>query len=210
MTFWWRTRKLGSFHSPAPATWGCTSTNWLPRHPKASSGSSASSRKWVARTLSSLIAKRTSMRLSWACSIPLSGFKAKSAQRAPAPSWMKRSMTSFSQKLKAKAEALTVGPSDQIENYMGPVINARAKENILGLHRDRQEGRPADCWRRARRRRWLFHQAHRDRRCRLQGAHFPGRDFRAGARGDQGKGFRSCSRACQRFRVRTDRRGVHQ
>ena len=31
----------------------------------------------------------------------------------------------FLAKLKSKAEGLTVGPSDELANYMGPVINAR-------------------------------------------------------------------------------------
>src|SRR5579875_3259587 len=37
----------------------------------------------------------------------------------------------FLEKLKKKAERLSVGASDDPENYMGPVINARAKESIL-------------------------------------------------------------------------------
>jgi 1-pyrroline-5-carboxylate dehydrogenase len=37
----------------------------------------------------------------------------------------------FLDKLKAKAEKLTVGPADDNGNYMGPVINNRAKESIL-------------------------------------------------------------------------------
>ncbi len=37
----------------------------------------------------------------------------------------------FLQKLKAKTEAIQVGPSDNPANYMGPVINAKAKETIL-------------------------------------------------------------------------------
>ncbi|MBV9294988.1 MAG: aldehyde dehydrogenase family protein, partial [Acidobacteriaceae bacterium] len=37
----------------------------------------------------------------------------------------------FLDKLKAKVETLTIGPSDDVANYMGPVINARAKESIL-------------------------------------------------------------------------------
>ncbi len=37
----------------------------------------------------------------------------------------------FLNKLKSKAETLTVGPSDDFKNYMGPVINGRAKESIL-------------------------------------------------------------------------------
>jgi 1-pyrroline-5-carboxylate dehydrogenase len=37
----------------------------------------------------------------------------------------------FLNKLKSKAEALTVGPADDFTNYMGPVINRRAKESIL-------------------------------------------------------------------------------
>ncbi len=48
----------------------------------------------------------------------------------------------FLEKLKAKTEALTVGSSDQIENYMGPVINARAKESILNyIETGKAEGR---------------------------------------------------------------------
>src|SRR5579875_3663673 len=37
----------------------------------------------------------------------------------------------FLQKLKAKTEALSVGAPEDRKNYMGPVINARAKESIL-------------------------------------------------------------------------------
>ncbi len=37
----------------------------------------------------------------------------------------------FLEKLKAKAEALTVGPADDPDNYMGPVINERARQSIL-------------------------------------------------------------------------------
>jgi 1-pyrroline-5-carboxylate dehydrogenase len=39
-------------------------------------------------------------------------------------------------------EALTLGPSHQIENYMGPVISARARDTILKyIETGKQEGR---------------------------------------------------------------------
>src|SRR5581483_584560 len=48
----------------------------------------------------------------------------------------------FLEKLKTKAEAITIGPPDQPENYMGPVINARAKESILNyIEAGKKEGR---------------------------------------------------------------------
>jgi 1-pyrroline-5-carboxylate dehydrogenase len=48
----------------------------------------------------------------------------------------------FLTKLKSKVEALTMGPSDQIENYMGPVISARARDTILKyIETGKQEGR---------------------------------------------------------------------
>jgi 1-pyrroline-5-carboxylate dehydrogenase len=48
----------------------------------------------------------------------------------------------FLDKLKAKAEALTVGPSDDVKNYMGPVINARARKTILDyIETGKKEGR---------------------------------------------------------------------
>ena len=48
----------------------------------------------------------------------------------------------FLEKLKAKTDGLTIGSPDRIENYMGPVINARAKENILDyIETGKQEGR---------------------------------------------------------------------
>ncbi len=48
----------------------------------------------------------------------------------------------FLEKLKAKAESLTIGPSDQVENYMGPVINERAKQSILSyIEAGKKEGR---------------------------------------------------------------------
>jgi 1-pyrroline-5-carboxylate dehydrogenase len=37
----------------------------------------------------------------------------------------------FLQKLRQRVEQITVGPADQPENYMGPVINAQAKKSIL-------------------------------------------------------------------------------
>ena len=48
----------------------------------------------------------------------------------------------FLAKLKSKTEALTMGPSDQFENYMGPVINGRARESILKyIETGKSEGR---------------------------------------------------------------------
>ena len=48
----------------------------------------------------------------------------------------------FLAKLKSKAEALTLGPPDELANYMGPVINARARDAILGyIETGKQEGR---------------------------------------------------------------------
>ncbi|MGH9655158.1 MAG: L-glutamate gamma-semialdehyde dehydrogenase [Bryobacteraceae bacterium] len=48
----------------------------------------------------------------------------------------------FLAKLKEKTEQLSLGPSDDPNNYMGPVINARAKSSILRyIETGRQEGR---------------------------------------------------------------------
>jgi 1-pyrroline-5-carboxylate dehydrogenase len=48
----------------------------------------------------------------------------------------------FLEKLKIKTEALTIGPSDRLENYMGPVINGRARDTILNyIETGKQEGR---------------------------------------------------------------------
>jgi 1-pyrroline-5-carboxylate dehydrogenase len=48
----------------------------------------------------------------------------------------------FLDKLKAKVETLTIGPSDDVKNYMGPVINARAKKSILEyIETGKKEGR---------------------------------------------------------------------
>jgi 1-pyrroline-5-carboxylate dehydrogenase len=48
----------------------------------------------------------------------------------------------FLDKLKAKVETLTIGPSEDVQNYMGPVINARAKKTILEyIETGKQEGR---------------------------------------------------------------------
>jgi 1-pyrroline-5-carboxylate dehydrogenase len=48
----------------------------------------------------------------------------------------------FLAKIKIKAEALTVGPSDELQNYMGPVINERAKASILNyIETGKKEGR---------------------------------------------------------------------
>ncbi|MGA8027685.1 MAG: L-glutamate gamma-semialdehyde dehydrogenase [Bryobacteraceae bacterium] len=48
----------------------------------------------------------------------------------------------FLDKLKTQVETLTIGPSDDVNNYMGPVINARAKETILKyIETGKKEGR---------------------------------------------------------------------
>jgi 1-pyrroline-5-carboxylate dehydrogenase len=48
----------------------------------------------------------------------------------------------FLKRLKAKTENLTVGSPEQVENYMGPVINARAKDSILRyIETGKKEGR---------------------------------------------------------------------
>jgi 1-pyrroline-5-carboxylate dehydrogenase len=48
----------------------------------------------------------------------------------------------FVEKVKAKAEALTVGAPEDLSNYMGPVINERAKTSILDyIETGKSEGR---------------------------------------------------------------------
>jgi len=48
----------------------------------------------------------------------------------------------FVEKLKKKAEALKVGPADQPDNYMGPVINDKARQSILRyIETGKREGR---------------------------------------------------------------------
>jgi 1-pyrroline-5-carboxylate dehydrogenase len=48
----------------------------------------------------------------------------------------------FLEKLKEKVNGLTVGPSDEVNNYMGPVISARAQKSILSyIEKGKQEGR---------------------------------------------------------------------
>ncbi len=48
----------------------------------------------------------------------------------------------FLAKVKSKVETLTMGPPEQIENYMGPVISARARETILKyIETGKKEGR---------------------------------------------------------------------
>jgi 1-pyrroline-5-carboxylate dehydrogenase len=48
----------------------------------------------------------------------------------------------FLEKLAPKVQALTVGPSDDLANYMGPVISARARQSILDyIEIGKKEGR---------------------------------------------------------------------
>ena len=48
----------------------------------------------------------------------------------------------FLDKLKQKVETLTIGPSDNFNNYMGPVISSRAQKTILNyIEKGKQEGR---------------------------------------------------------------------
>lgn len=48
----------------------------------------------------------------------------------------------FLDNLKQKVEGLTIGPSDDFNNYMGPVISARAQKSILSyIDKGKKEGR---------------------------------------------------------------------
>ena len=48
----------------------------------------------------------------------------------------------FLSKLKEKTEALTIGSPEELQNYMGPVINGKAKQSILNyIETGKQEGR---------------------------------------------------------------------
>ncbi len=48
----------------------------------------------------------------------------------------------FVTKLKSKVETLTLGPSEKLENYMGPVISAKARDTILSyIETGKKEGR---------------------------------------------------------------------
>jgi 1-pyrroline-5-carboxylate dehydrogenase len=48
----------------------------------------------------------------------------------------------FLSKLRQRVEQITVGPAERAENYMGPVINAKAKESILEyINIGKREGR---------------------------------------------------------------------
>lgn len=48
----------------------------------------------------------------------------------------------FLEKLQPQVAALNIGPSEDVKNYLGPVINSRAKENILKyIETGKKEGR---------------------------------------------------------------------
>ena len=49
----------------------------------------------------------------------------------------------FLEKLRHRVEGITVGPAERPENYLGPVINAKAKKSILQLHRELESPRAA-------------------------------------------------------------------
>ncbi len=116
----------------------------------------------------------------------------------------------FLEKLKAEVANLKVGPSDEPDNYMGPVINEGAQRSILDyVEIGKKEGRVIAGGSTGARRR-LLRSTDRDRRCGFQIARFSGRDFRSGAGGGEGSGFRSRARAGQRFRIRADGCGFHQ
>ena len=99
----------------------------------------------------------------------------------------------FLEKLKAAVSELKVGPSDEPDNYMGPVINEGAQRSILNyIDVGKKEGRLIAGGSTAGGRR-LLHSAHRDRRRGFESAHFSGRDLRSGAGGDESARFRSCA-----------------
>ncbi len=135
-------RRPALLRSPAREMSACTSTNSPRKHPKASSGLSAWWRKWAGKTPSSWIAKRMSIRLFKAFSPQRSATRDRSVRLVREQLWMSPSTTNSLQKLKSKAEALTVGPPEELTNYMGPVINGRAKESILKyIETGKSEGR---------------------------------------------------------------------
>ena len=61
---------------------------------------------------------------------PLSAIRARSVRPVRAPS-STNVYDAFLDRLKARAEKITVGPPDEPGNYMGPVISAGAQESIL-------------------------------------------------------------------------------
>lgn len=115
----------------------------------------------------------------------------------------------FLTKLKSKVETLTIGPSDQLENYMGPVISAKARDTILG-YIETGEKRPADQWRWPGGGRWILCPANGDRGHRFEGAYFPGRNFWASLGGDESERLRSCAGVGERLRLWIDGRGLYE
>ena len=103
----------------------------------------------------------------------------------------------FLEKLRQRVEGITVGPAERPENYLGPVINAKAKKSILQLHRDWKGGGPFDYRRERIRRARPFYPADSHRRCSSHRAHSPRRDFRTGPRSDSGREFRCSFGHCQ-------------
>jgi 1-pyrroline-5-carboxylate dehydrogenase len=115
---------------------------------------------------------------------------------------------SFVQKLVDRTKKITVGPSDDPNNYMGPVISSSAMKTILD--RSWQERRQAAHGRKARRRRRLLHRTHHYRGRGSQSAPRAGRSLRPRPRGDQSEKLRPRTGNRQQHRIRPHRRSLFQ
>ena len=97
--------------------------------PRVRSGSSASSPKWVAKTPSSSTAKSNLDQAVFGVLYSAFGYQGQKCSACSRAIVDEVVYDEFLEKLKTKAERLTIGPSDQIENYMGPVISAARSRN---------------------------------------------------------------------------------
>ena len=103
----------------------------------------------------------------------------------------------FLDKLVERTKKIKVGPSDDPNNYMGPVINESAMKTILDyIEVGKKEGSVADR-RQTRGGRWLFRGADDCGRCGSEGSAGAGRSVWAGAGGDQGEELRSGHGDCE-------------
>ncbi len=176
----------------------------------ARSGSSASSPRWAARTPSSWTRRPTWTAPSTACWSRLTATRARSARPARAPSWTQKVYDEFLDKLTAKVDALKSDPPRTRANYMGPVINEKARADDPRVHRHRQEGRSLGDRRRRCPRRRLLRQTGDHCRRRTRARIFQEEIFGPVLAVSQGARLRACAGAGQRHRIRPDGRRLHQ
>ena len=138
------TPRRASSPSPAPRKWASASTSWRPRRSRARSGSSAWWPRWAARTRSSSTADADLDRAADAVVAAAFGFQGQKCSACSRAIVDEKVYDAFLPKIVERAKKIVVGAPEERGVYMGPVINEKAQETILGyIETGKQDGTAA-------------------------------------------------------------------